>query len=108
MGGTGIPRLFKACEEYRLPKPELIDFDGDLRVNMYRKRDTNVEIEPKVNDKVNDLLEILKIHPDYTVTELANISKVSRKTIAARLKKLKEQGFIERKGSSRKGYWQIK
>lgn len=102
--GTGIPRLFKACEEYGLPKPELIDFAGDFRVNMYRKRDTNVEIEPKVND----LLESLKIHPDYTVTELANISKVSRKTIAARLKKLKEQGFIERKGSSRKGYWQIK
>ena len=35
--GTGIPRLFEACEEYGLPKPELIDFDGDIRVNMYRK-----------------------------------------------------------------------
>ena len=34
--GTGIPRLFEACEEYGLPKPELIDFDGDFRVNMYR------------------------------------------------------------------------
>ena len=75
-----------AFKEYGLPKPELIDFAGDFRVNMYRKRDTNVEIEPKVND----LLESLKIHPDYTVTELANISKVSRKTIATRLKKLKE------------------
>ena len=31
--GTGIPRLFAACEEYGLPKPELIDFDGDFRVN---------------------------------------------------------------------------
>lgn len=35
--GTGIPRLFEACEEYGLPKPKLIDFDGDFRVNMYRK-----------------------------------------------------------------------
>lgn len=34
--GTGIPRLFEACKEYGLPKPELIDFDGDFRVNMYR------------------------------------------------------------------------
>ena len=41
--GTGIPRLFEACEEYGLPKPELIDFDGDFRVNMYRKRGTNAE-----------------------------------------------------------------
>lgn len=43
--GTGIPRLFEACEEYGLPKPELIDFDGDFRVNMYRK----VESETGVN-----------------------------------------------------------
>ena len=35
--GIGIPRLFEACEEYGLPKSELIDFDGDFRVNMYRK-----------------------------------------------------------------------
>ena len=41
--GTGIPRLFETCEEYGLPKPELIDFDGDFRVNMYRKVDTNTE-----------------------------------------------------------------
>ena len=41
--GTGIPRLFATCEEYGLPKPELIDFDGDFRVNMYRKRDANTE-----------------------------------------------------------------
>ncbi len=35
--GTGIPRLFEACKEYGLPEPELIDFDGDFRVNVYRK-----------------------------------------------------------------------
>ncbi len=36
--GTGIPRLFEACEEYELQPPKLIDFDGDFRVNIYRKR----------------------------------------------------------------------
>ncbi len=41
--GTGIPRLFEACKEYGLPKPELIDFDGDVRVNMYRRVETNTE-----------------------------------------------------------------
>ena len=29
--GTGIPRLFEACREYGLPKPELIDFDSDFQ-----------------------------------------------------------------------------
>lgn len=60
-----------------------------------------------VNDKVNDLLDILMVNPNYTVTELANIFKISRKTIAARLKDLKEIGLIERVGSARKGYWKI-
>ncbi len=113
--GTGIPRLFEACEEYGLPKPELIDFDGDFRVNMYRKRDTDTEdysrvndkVNVQVNDKVNDLLDYLKIHPEYTVTQFAEHFEVSRKTIAARLKKLKEKGYIKRVGSSRKGYWKV-
>ena len=116
--GTGIPRLYKACEEYGLPKPELIDFDGDFRVNMYRKRsgedidnrvndEVNDKVNDEVNDKVNDLLVILTKHPDYTVTQLADVSGVSRKTVAARLKELKGRGYIERMGSSRKGYWKI-
>ena len=115
--GTGIPRLFEACDEYGLPKPELVDFDGDFRVNMYRRRDTdtetclrvndevNVHVNDRVNNEVNDLLNYLKIHPEYTVTQFAEHFEVSRKTIAARLKKLKEKGYIERVGSSRKGYW---
>ncbi len=70
--GTGIPRLFESCEKYGLPKPELFDFDGDFRVNMYRKNkindNTSMKSMDEVNDKVNELLKLLTIHPDYTVT----------------------------------------
>lgn len=31
------PSMILECEEYGLPEPELIDFDGDFRVNMFRK-----------------------------------------------------------------------
>ena len=107
--GTGIPRIFRECREYGLPDPELIDFDGDFRVNMYRNTaiDYSPRVNDRVNDKVNDLLAILTNHPEYTVTQLAYVSGVSRKTIAARLKELKGKGYIERMGSSRKGYWKI-
>ena len=54
--GTGIPRLFEACEEYGLPKPELIDFDGDFRVNLYRKKETDTEINEKIYQRVNDVI----------------------------------------------------
>uniref|UniRef100_UPI00286EE72E ATP-binding protein n=1 Tax=Anaerosporobacter sp. TaxID=1872529 RepID=UPI00286EE72E len=35
--GSGIPRIIQECKEYGLEEPELIDFDGDFRVNIYRK-----------------------------------------------------------------------
>ena len=51
--GTGIPRLFESCKEYGLPKPELIDFDGDFRVNMYRRTETNTETNTEINTEIN-------------------------------------------------------
>ena len=124
--GTGIPRIFRECEEYGLPEPKLIDFDGDFRVNMYRRIENepapddrvtdkvNDRVNDRVNDKVNNkepekaVLSLLMENPEYTVTQLADMLNVSRKTIANKMKVLKERNIIERVGSSRKGYWKIK
>lgn len=35
--GSGILRMMQECIDYGLREPELIDFDGDFRVNLYRK-----------------------------------------------------------------------
>ena len=61
----------------------------------------------KVTDKELELLQLLSEYPNYTMLQLSEKAGVSRKTIALRLKHLKEQGLIERIGSDRKGYWQI-
>ena len=112
--GTGIPRIFRECEEYGLPEPKLIDFDGDFRVNMYRRIENESAPDDRVNDKVNNkepekaVLSLLMENPEYTVTQLADMLNVSRKTIANKMKVLKERNIIERVGSSRKGYWKIK
>lgn len=115
--GTGIPRIFRECREYGLPDPELIDFDGDFRVNMYRN--TAIDYSPRVNDRVNDkvndrvneieekILKFVDNDPAITITQLSMELELSRKTIAAKLKTLKEKKMIERVGSSRKGYWKI-
>lgn len=115
--GTGIPRIFRECREYGLPDPELIDFDGDFRVNMYRN--TAIDYSPRVNDRVNDkvndrvneieekILKYIDNDPAITITQLSMELELSRKTIAAKLKTLKEKKMIERVGSSRKGYWKI-
>ena len=97
--GTGIPRIFRECREYGLPDPELIDFDGDFRVNMYRN--TAIDYSPRVNDRVNDkvndrvneieekILKFIDNDPAITITQLSMELELSRKTIAAKLKTLK-------------------
>lgn len=82
VGRICIPRLFAACKEYGLPKPELIDFDGDFRVNMYRKRDTNTETNTKTNTETNTNMEantetvgkIIRLMPYPYVPKLLPIS----------------------------------
>lgn len=113
--GSGMQRILNGAADYELPVPEVEVFDNMFRVNLFRKKlnytsESNFNdsmVNDRVNDKVNDLLDILMVNPNYTVTELANIFKISRKTIAARLKDLKEMEVIERVGSARKGYWKI-
>lgn len=85
---------------------------ANLQVGPERITGVNDKVNDRVNEKVNEtektLLSLLRINPEYTVTQLSEITNVSRKTIAVRLKKLKDKGIIERVGSSRKGYWKIK
>ena len=114
--GTGIPRIFRECGEYGLPEPELIDFDGDFRVNIYRK---NSEQQHRVTEKVTErvtervtekeekVLALLLDNPEITMMQLAEKLEISRKTVAIRLKSLKEKGVILRIGSDRKGYWKV-
>lgn len=70
----------------------------------------------RVNDRLNDrlnssmkgILEQLYIDPGYSVTELSKLLGISRTTVSNSIKKLKNQGIIERVGNNKKGYWKIK
>lgn len=65
----------------------------------------------RVTDEVTDdertLLLFLIEDPGYTVSQLSEKMEVSRKTVAQKMKKLKEKGIIGLIGSDRKGYWKI-
>lgn len=124
--GTGIPRLFSNCEEYGLPKPELIDFDGDFRVNMYRKRDTNIETDRKTNtntetniktntemlytdtETAERIIAIMRKHPAITVKKIAEQLNLSVGGVRYHVNKMKKDGLVEHIGSSKKGTWSIK
>nr|WP_296093918.1 ATP-binding protein [uncultured Dorea sp.] len=109
--GTGIPRIFRECAEYGLHKPKLIDFDGDFRVNMYRKSLIDKKQVTDVTEKVTDIeakiLKLISDNPAITTSTLANMLSVTRKTISTHMKIMKKNNVIERVGSDRKGYWKI-
>lgn len=64
-------------------------------------------VTDKVTDDERTLLLFLIEDPGYTVSQLSEKMEVSRKTVAQKMKKLKEKGIIELIGSDRKGYWKI-
>ena len=133
--GTGIPRLFEACAEYGLPEPELIDFDGDFRVNMYRKRDTDIKTNTKkvtntniktniekvtnTNTKTNTnikkqkanaetatrILEIMREQPTITVKKIADQMRLSVAGVRYHINTMKKDGLVEHVGPSKKGTW---
>jgi len=57
---------------------------------------------------LDDVLEILRKTPSVTNTELGELLNIPLRSVQRKIKRLKEQGIIERKGGRRYGYWEIK
>ena len=114
--GTGIPRIMRECEEYGLPNPELLDFDGDFRVNMYRRTTTQTTQTTqttkydtgKLTAEDEALLTVLRQDKHLTQKELAIALDWSVDRVKYYLRKMKKLGKIERIGSSHNGYWELK
>lgn len=112
--GSGIPRMYDEFERYGLKEPELIDMDGDFRVNFYRKRvsdeaytDANVGVNVgvKLNQTQKAIIQILSENPIITSARLAENLNVQKRTIERNIKSLKEKHILERKGSDKDGEW---
>lgn len=52
--GSGIPRMIQECEKYGVPEPELIDCDGDFRINLYRRDAVTERNDEKSAIKISD------------------------------------------------------
>ena len=113
--GSGIPRILRECSEYGLPEPEIIDFDGDFRVNMYRQLpekdwshtdDTKHDTNDTLSENDTKILNLIRENPSITQAELKEKLQVSIVTVKRLMANLQKRGLIERQGSSRKGRWQ--
>lgn len=115
--GNGIPRILRECKEYGLKKPELIDFDGDFRVNMYRREEkskttqTTTQITTQTTIKLtkndHEILQVIQNNPALSQKEIAMELGWTVDRVKYYLNKMKKQEAIRRIGSSHKGYWEL-
>ena len=117
--GSGIPRIIRECQEYGIPEPELIDFDGDFRINMYRQPSLiqagtiGTIIGIKVTSPEERVLTIMKQNARVTQKELQKELGVSLRTVKRMIAELQDKGYIViryivRRGKNRSGEWIVK
>ncbi len=84
----------------------------ELHIQYIDTLNTKNDLVKLVNDPVNDpvkasILQQLQQKPNAKYNELAEKTGYSTATIKRKIKKLKDQGIIERIGSDKTGYWRI-
>jgi predicted HTH transcriptional regulator len=60
-----------------------------------------------LTEKEIEVLRLMKESQEYTTSDMAERLGVSRQTIAARIKALKQKNVIRREGSDTKGHWKF-
>ena len=114
--GRGVEKICTALRAENLPMPEYTVNSGDIMIKFTGPEDRIIRVTEKVTDQVIDevseleyeVLKLLNEDPGYTTVQLSDKMSVTRKTISAYIKSLKEKDIIERIWSDRKGHRKIK
>ena len=106
--GSGIPRMYDEFSKYGLREPELVDMDGDFRVNFYRKIYTDTNVGIKLNSTQKKILSMLSENPSLTSAKLAKILNVQIRTVERNIQKLRKEGMLDRSGANKDGVWVVK
>ena len=104
--GTGLKRIIDFCKEKNVEPPVFEEIGDLLRVNFYRPSYKKSAINDPINDPIN-LFDLIKQNPSGSYEDYAQKLNVSSATIKRKIAELKAEGKIVRKGSNKKGFWEI-
>lgn len=117
-GAAGIPRIIRECNEYGLPEPEFFDFDGDFRVNMYRKAAPNTNLEmmkedsaqfgnpaqsgtARMPDQEIAIVGFVKSNGSCTTSQVAELLLVKDRRARVILGSLVKKNILKKSGNAR-------
>ncbi len=102
-----IGRICDYFKEEGLPMPEFENISEGFMVTVYGDEFFNTQ--KTENEKTTEkILEIITINPYISQSEIAEIIGITIDGVYWNIKKLKEQGLIERIDGKKHGYWKIK
>ena len=102
--GSGIKRILESMMSYGLPDPLFEEIQNGFRVIVFK---TTQKATQKTTTR-DQLIELLRENRKMTRNEIALILGKSQNTIKEHLSRLKSEGRVERVGSDRDGYWEVK
>jgi predicted HTH transcriptional regulator len=76
--------------------------------NMSRIKIGDVMPSIKLNESSEKVINLIRKNPYITIPELASSIGISSRAIEKIIENLKHASLIERKGSRKTGYWEIK
>lgn len=79
--------------------------DNSNQVNSHKNKTTQLS---NLREEAVAILSIIKQFPQISLKDIAQTLKWKKEKVGYYVKKLKAEGFIERVGSSQKGYWKVK
>ncbi len=110
--GSGIRKTLESCKNSNTTYKYYLN-DLGFRFIFYRKNATVGTINGTINGTLkfnntdNEIIKILREHPEYTKEQMAELTGKGARTIQRSLDKLKENGKLVRIGSKKNGYWEV-
>ncbi|MDO5416935.1 MAG: winged helix-turn-helix transcriptional regulator [Lachnospiraceae bacterium] len=116
--GSGVRNLFKYCKYYSGREPEFDEgdiFNIVVPLNEQYEPDssttqsttqTTTQTDEKTTKQV--IMELLKEEPKMTQKEISERLGINHNTVRYYMKELRDKGYLQRKGTNRKGYWIVK
>ena len=101
--GSGMERIFKVYDE------SIFKFTPNFMIVTFPFENGFISPSGEINGEINSILILLEIekNPSSKLSELANATSLSERTITRELKRLKDSGKIRRVGSNKTGHWEI-
>ncbi|HEV7347399.1 ATP-binding protein [Telluribacter sp.] len=105
--GSGIARIRQELEGEGLPAPEF-KTEGLFTVIFHRKkRKLGEKLGEKLGDNQRRILSLIGADRTVTIAEMAIALQISTTSVENNIRKLKEAGFLQRKGGAKGGQWEV-